>query len=173
MGWEWVIYALMAAMTAYSTEQTSRTNKAVAAHNADLAEVAAKDSLRRGDKEADRIRREGEALKSKQRSLMAARGLDLGDGTAQDIQDQTDYFSLVDQATAKDNAKKEAWGKRSYGAQYQAQADGINPTRDGLLAGGMVAAKWYSGYGGSSGGSSWNGGDKGFFAGAKSGDVGF
>lgn len=154
MGWEWVIYALMAAMTAYSTEQTSRTNKAVAANNADLAEVAAKDSLRRGDKEADRIRREGDALKSKQRSIMAARGLDLGDGTAQDIQDQTDYFSLVDQATARDNAKKEAWGKRAYGAQYQAQADGINPTRDGLLAGGMVAAKWYSGYGGGGGGSS-------------------
>lgn len=165
--WAYLISAIIGAGAAY---QASATNKKVAENNAKVAEFAARDAERRGESEAMRVRREADALKARQRTIMAARGLDLGEGTAQDIQDQTDFFSIVDQATARDNARKEAWGKRMYGAGYSAQAAGENPYRSAGLAfmssgGGKVADKWYTNRGapGDSIGAAYGGGSGGNF----------
>lgn len=152
MGWEVWAYIISAMVAGGAAYQQSRTTKKVAENNAKIAEFSARDAERRGERDAMRARREGEALKARQRTIMAARGLDLGEGTAQDIQDQTDFFTLVDQATARDNARKEAWGKRMYGAGYSMQAAGESPLRSGALSfmnsgGGKVAAKWYGGGG--------------------------
>lgn len=147
--WALLISAILGAGASY---QQSRTTKKVAENNAKVAEFSARDAERRGEKEAMRVRREADMLKARQRTIMAARGLDLGEGTAQDLQDQTDFFSIIDQQTARDNARKEAWGKRMYGAGYSMQASGENPTRSAALSfmnsgGGKVASKWYGGGG--------------------------
>ena len=140
---------IMAALSGAATYQASSTAKKVAENNAKIAEFSAQDAERRGEKNAQDVRRQADALKARQRVVLASKGLDVGEGTAQDLQDQTDYFSLVDQATARNNARREAWGKRAYGAGYQAQADNARPGFDAAMTfmskATPVAGKWYSG----------------------------
>lgn len=130
-------------------------NARVAENNAVTAEYQAQDAKRRGDEEAAAIRRNADMLKGSQRASMAAKGLDLAEGTAQELQDQTDFFSMVDQTTARNNAAKDAWAARVQGANFRssaaasrATARSISPVGAGfttLLSGaGTVADKWYT-----------------------------
>lgn len=135
-------------LSAYSAYNQAKVNQAVARNNATVSEQQAQDAHRRGEQEAIDVTRRGAALKSTQRATMAARGLDLGFGTAQDLQDQTDFFSQSDASTVRYNAAKEAWGRRVQGANYQAEADNIKPglyATGSLLSGAsQVASKWYT-----------------------------
>jgi hypothetical protein len=149
------------AMSAYGTYQQGQSQKSMANYNARIAEnnaqineIEAQDAIKRGDEEANAIRRNADMLKGSQRASMAARGLDLAEGTAAELQFQTDFFSSVDQATARDNAKRQAWSIRTQGANFKSEAamqhataKSINPwmnTAGSLLTnGGMVASKWY------------------------------
>jgi hypothetical protein len=131
-------------MGAYSQAQAS---KQIASNNAKTAEYAAQEASRLGEKAAIEVQRKGAAVKSAQRVGLAAKGLDLGYGTAADLQDQTDFFTQSDVATTRTNAAKDAWGKRAQGANYQAQANAQNPL---MMAGGSlisgastVASRWY------------------------------
>jgi hypothetical protein len=148
-------------MSAYGAYQNSKAsqgmanyNAQVAENNAKTAEIQAQDALRRGDAEADTVRRNADMLKGSQRASMAAKGLDLAEGTAAELQDQTDFFSLTDQATARDNAKKEAWSIRVGGSNYRSEAAMQRATGKsfspgfaaaGSLIGGasQVAGQWY------------------------------
>jgi len=135
------------ALSTVSAYQQSQTAKAVASNNAKTAEYAAQEATRLGEKQAIEVQRKGAAIKSAQRVGLAAKGLDLGYGTAADLQDQTDFFTQSDVATTRTNAAKDAWGKRAQGTNYQAQANAENPLMMGastLLAGGsQVASRWY------------------------------
>lgn len=121
----------------------------VARNNAQMAEYAAQDAIRRGEREAEIVQRKGAALKSAQRVSLAAKGLDLTYGTAADLQNQTDFFTQSDVATTLTNAGREAWNLRARGqAQLaQGQADALNSMYQAggsLLGGaGQVADKWY------------------------------
>jgi hypothetical protein len=139
-----MIMAAMTALTAASAYQQSATAKAVAENNARIAEFGAKEAVRRGEEEAMAVRRRGAALKSSQRVALAARGVDLGEGTAQELQDQTDFFTAVDSATTRQNAQNEAWARRQQAGQYAAQAASTSPFLDALQAAAPVAGKWYS-----------------------------
>lgn len=129
-------------------------NSQVAANNVTMSEYAAQDATRRGEEEVAAIRRNADMLKGSQRASMAARGLDLAEGTAAELQDQTDFFALTDTATARNNAAREAWSARAQGANYsgesamqRATARNINPLMAAgttLLTGaGQVASRWY------------------------------
>jgi len=151
----------MAAVGAYQQGQAA---KAVGRNNQVMAEYAAQDALRRGDAEAAAIQRRASQTAGAQRAALAAKGVDIGTGTAGELQDQTDFFSLVDQGTVRDNAKRDAWSARTQGANARAQGDAA--ARQGntsafatlLGAGGQVADKWrtynktapsaFQGYGG-------------------------
>ncbi len=146
---------------AYGSYQQAQGQKAlagynaqVAANNATLSEYAAQDATRRGEEEVAAIRRNADMLKGSQRASMAARGLDLAEGTAAELQDQTDFFALTDTNTARNNARREAWSIRNQGANYtgesnmqRATARSINPLMAAgttLLTGaGQVASRWY------------------------------
>lgn len=147
--------------------------KQVGRNNQIMAEYAAQDALKRGEESAISVRMRADQLKGKQRASMAARGLDLGVGTAAELQDQTDFFGQVDQATTRNNAQRDAWSARASGDAARAQGDAaarqanISAFSTLLNTSSQVAGKWYPT------GSSWNAGDKGMFAKAKSGDVGF
>ena len=123
--------------------QQSQMAKATATHNAQMSEIQAQDAQRRGEKEAQDMQRKAAAFKSSQRVSLAAKGLDLGYGTAADLQDQTDFFSQTDVATTRNNAAKEAFARRSQSANFQAEAAAARPWLTGgstLLAGaGQVA----------------------------------
>lgn len=134
-------------LSAYGMYSQAQTSKQIAKNNAVTAEYAAQDALRRGEKDVMELRRKGASLQSSQRAAMAAKGLDLGYGTSADLQDQTDFFTESDVATTRTNAAKEAWSRRSQGANYRNEANATNPLLSGgstLLSGaGLVADKWH------------------------------
>lgn len=137
------------AVSAYGAYTQAQTQKKIAENNAEVAEINAADAKRRGELEAQKAHRQGQQLLGQQRASYAARGLDLGEGTVGDVIDQTDFFSQVDESTARNNAAKEAWAIKRGGMNQQMQADATNPglaLTGSLLSGaGSVASKWYSG----------------------------
>jgi hypothetical protein len=145
--------AVSGGLSAVGAYQQGQVNKQVAYNNARMAEYAAADAQRRGEEEAQAVRRKGDQVKGAQRARMAAAGLDLGVGTAAELQDQTDFFSETDQSTARFNASREAWSNREQAKQLRAQ--GSAAARQGTMSafgtllgtGGQVADKWrtYSG----------------------------
>lgn len=140
--------ALGGGLQAYGAYQQGQVAKQVGRNNQIMAEYAAQDALKRGDLEAAAVRRQGDAIKGAQRARMAAAGLDLGEGTAAELQDQTDFFSATDQIAARGNAARDAWSSRVQGANAAAQ--GRAAARQGTLSafatvlgtGGQVADKW-------------------------------
>lgn len=135
-------------MQAYGQYQQGRAAEQVARNNQIMSEYAAQDAQARGEEEAMAVRRKGEQLKGAQRSRMAAGGVDLGVGTAAEILDQTDFFAEQDMATARTNAKREAWALRAQGANAMAQGrfaaqQGRLGAFSTLLSGaGQVSSKW-------------------------------
>ena len=137
-------------LSAGSMYQQGQAAKQTAANNAQMAETAAQDAQRRGEEQAIDVQRKGAALKSAQRVNLAAKGLDLGYGTAADLQDQTDFFTASDVATTRTNAGREAWNMRAKGQAMlqQGKADALNATYQAggsLLTGaGRVSDRWYA-----------------------------
>ena len=145
--------ALVATAVAGTTQavgqyQQGQVAKQMANYNATMAEYAAQDAQRRGEEDAQAIQRKAAGLKGTQRAMMAARGLDLGVGTAAEIQDQTDFFGEMDAATARGNAAREAWSMRAKGEQERfggrMAARNANMQAFSTLLGtaGSVAGKW-------------------------------
>jgi hypothetical protein len=141
-------------MSAGAAYQQGQVQKQVARNNATMAEYAAQDAQRRGEEDAASIQRKAAGLKGTQRALMAARGIDLGVGTAAEIQDQTDFFGETDAATARFNASRDAWAYRAQGQDMLQQgkwaARNANAQAFSSLLGtaGSVAGKWNSYKGG-------------------------
>ena len=142
--------AASGAISAKAAYDQGQVAKQVGRNNATMAEYAAQDAQRRGEEEAAAIQRKGAALKSSQRVSLAAKGLDLTYGTAADLQDQTDFFTQSDVATARTNAGREAWNLRARGQQAMAEgsaaASNANMQMFGTMLGsaGQVSDKWYT-----------------------------
>lgn len=137
------------AIAALSAYQQSSQQKAqgqyqakVAQNNAQVAMWQAADAKDRGDVAAANVRRKYAALEGTQTASLAARGLDISEGSANAILTDTSFFGEVDERTTKANAAREAWGYQTQAnnfaanAQfYQAGADAQNPMLSGALAG--------------------------------------
>ena len=127
--------------------QGNATNK-IAQNNAIMAGYAAADAQRKGEEDVQAVQRKAAALKGSQRVSLASKGLDLGYGTAGDLQDQTDFFAESDAATVRTNAKQDAWRFRSQAQDYRSQgaaakSNGMLSAAGSLLTGGSaVADKW-------------------------------
>lgn len=140
--------ALAAGTSAYGSYQQGQVAKQVGRNNQIMAEYAAQDAIKRGEEDAIKVQQRGAQIKGAQRSRMAAAGLDLGVGTAQELQDQTDFFAASDVATTRSNAARSAWSARASGDQ--AMAMGRNEAAQGnlsafstLLGGAsQVSSKW-------------------------------
>lgn len=134
------------AQARYAAQQ-DRTNQTLAGYEADAA-------LQKGELEQKRQQRAAAGLKGAQRASMAARGLDLGEGSPADILTGTDLLSAEDTAIIQTNARRAAWGYRVQGANYAAQAGMYDATAKNttgaygaatsLLGGAsQVASHWY------------------------------
>lgn len=146
-----VVSAVGGLVSAQASRNQGKAAEQVAENNAIMGEYAAQDAQRRGEEEAQALLRKGADIKSSQRAALAAKGLDLGYGTAADIQDQTDFFAQSDAATARDNAAREAWSRRA-GAQttraegqFAARNSNLQATGTLLSTAGSVAGSWYRG----------------------------
>lgn len=80
--------------------------------NAKLAELNADDATRRGNEQANALRRQGRKIRGEQRAASAAQGIDPDSGTAGDIQDESARNVELDVITIKGNAWREAWGHK-------------------------------------------------------------
>lgn len=130
--------------------------------NARLSELSAQSALEQGKQEKARLTLQTGQLKGRQRAALAANGVDLGVGSAVEIQASTELMKEIDVNTIKANALRNAWGYRTQGVNFQTQAaslrgqagvasataKGINPmgTAATTLLGGAanVASSWYT-----------------------------
>lgn len=148
--------AVAGALSAYGQAQQGKASAQVGRNNQIMAEYAAQDAIKRGEEDAIKVRQRGDQIKGAQRAKMAASGIDLGVGTAAELQSQTDFFGLQDVATTRNNAAREAWSDRVQGANFRAQGDfarqqgNLGAFSTALGTAGQVAGKWmqYSGKGG-------------------------
>jgi hypothetical protein len=137
-------------MAAGSMYQQGQVAQDIAKNNAKMAEYAAQDQTRLGELQAQELSRKGAQLKGQQRSLMAARGLDLSVGTPAEILDQTSFFTETDVNTARYNARRNAWSYRAQGdvmrTEGSAAAKNANLKAFSTLLGtaGSVASMWGS-----------------------------
>lgn len=136
------------AVTAMGQYQQGKSAQDSAKYNATMSDYAAQDALRRGEEESQSAMRRARSIKSSQRVALAANGLDVGYGTAQDLQDDTDFFGQMDSDTARYNASRDAWTARAGGqlslAEGRAAAyqGGLQAGGTLLSAAGYAAKKW-------------------------------
>lgn len=116
-------------MSAYGAYQQASAAKsaakyeaAVADANAKVSEFKAQDAQDRAQVDAENLGRQQAAMRGKQKATIAANGIDLASESAGSILNATDFYGLADQKTAVDNGAREAWGYRTQGANYQAEA---------------------------------------------------
>jgi hypothetical protein len=139
----------------------SEANARIADTNARIAELGAQSVLDQGQTQAGTLTMRAGQLKSSQRVALAANGVDVGTGSAADVQATTDLMKEVDTNTLTANAVRTAWGYRTQGINAQTQAmnlrndalskramgSGISPlgaTTTSLLgSAGNVASSWY------------------------------
>src|SRR5688572_4523364 len=100
--------------SAYSESEALKAQgahqKRMAGINAELAEMQADDAIKRGDKEAEGVRRNAKKMIGSQRAALAAQGIEIDDGSALEIQDETRAIATEDALQIKNNAWRTAWG---------------------------------------------------------------
>lgn len=122
--------------------------------NGRMAELGARTALENGQKQVAGLTMQAGQLKSRQRASMAANGIDLGEGSAAEIQASTELMKELDKQTIEANAVRSAWGYRTEAANLQSSAlmkegsaAGISPALAGassLMTGAsQVASSWY------------------------------
>lgn len=120
-------------------EEQADYNAQVAEQNAEAAEVAG------GDRAAD-IRERGRAIRSRQRSVGAATGLEVGSGTSLDLLMDTAMGSELDAQTAIYNSQQDAYGLRLNAGQLRRQGK-MDSTASKYRAGGTLLSSAAQGYG--------------------------
>ena len=81
-------------------------------YNAAVADVQAQDAEARGAIEANRFRARTRGLVGEQRAGFAAGNVDVGFGSAVDVQADAAFLGELDALTVRTNAGREAWGYR-------------------------------------------------------------
>lgn len=122
--------------------------------NARMSESAAQSTLLTGQREEQKSRIATANLKGTQRAALAANGVDLGVGSANNILTTTDVMGEVDANTIQANAVRAAWGYRTQAVNQtnqanmsRASASAISPLLSGatslLGSASSVASGWY------------------------------
>lgn len=136
-------------------QQAYQFQSKVAANNAVIADMQAKDAMLRGATAVQNVQQRTANLKSTQTASLASRNIDLGEGSPLNILTSTDVMGERDALLAQDNANKEVWGLQNQAANFRDNAallswrgDQVSPAGDAastLLTGaGKVAASWYA-----------------------------
>ena len=95
---------------ARGTERAGELEGALYDQNAEFAERQADDAIARGHETEGRYRAGVRQVIGTQRAGYAAQGVDVGDGSAAEVQADTAYIGELDALTIRNNAKREAYG---------------------------------------------------------------
>lgn len=79
-------------------------------YNAAVADLQATDATQRGVEEESRFRSQVKATIGSQRATQAAQGVNVGYGSAVDVQGDAAFLGELDALTIRTNAAREAWG---------------------------------------------------------------
>lgn len=93
--------------------------------NATVAHEQSTDALDRGNLQADEYRTQVKGAIGTTRTVQAASGVDVGYGSAVDVQADEAFLGKLDETTIRANAVRAAWG-------YQVQS--LNDTQAGIIA---------------------------------------
>jgi len=106
----------------------------VSKNNAQVAEWQAQQGEKVGVSQEQASRLRTADLYGTQRAVMAANGIDLGEGVATDVLGTTKFMGERDALTIRDNAARKAWAARIQKTNFlneaafgEATADAINP----------------------------------------------
>lgn len=90
--------------------------------NAEVADLQAADAVERGQQEENRFRSSVRGIIGSQRAAMAAGNVDVGFGSALDVQADAAYLGELDALTIRSNAAREAWGYKveAFDAKFRA-----------------------------------------------------
>ena len=126
-------------------------------NNRKVALWKAQDAKDRGAKEEASLRIKVAQLKGRQKSALAASGVEIGDGSALDILGDTAALGELDALTIRSNAEREAYEQKVNASNLAANASmkrmgadnaiiaGNIGARTSLLSGaGSIASKWQS-----------------------------
>lgn len=105
--------------------------------NARISEMGAQSALAQGEQQSNVLSLKAGQLKSSQKAAMAANGIDLGVGSAAEVQASTDLMKEIDMNQIQANAVRNAWGYRTQGAI--AQSEGITQSANAEIRGRMEA----------------------------------
>lgn len=152
-----------AGLSAYGQMQAGQAAKQSALYRAAVADNNAKATLARGEFETQQVYRQGAQRLGAQRAAMGANNIDIGFGTALDIQRDTAEPTGIDAATTRYNAllagtdqSQQAGLMRAQGAA--AQTAGYIGAAGSILSGAsQFGARWTSW---KTGGADWQSSDK-------------
>lgn len=96
--------------------------RATAGVNARIAELGAQSTLLQGQQQVGALTLKAGQLKSSQRAALAANGVDLGVGSAAEIQASTDIMKETDALTISANAVRNAFGYRAQAMNFENEA---------------------------------------------------
>jgi len=98
--------------------EASESQAELADYNAAVADLQAKDAIARGAEEEARFRTQVKGAIGAQRAGLAASNVDVGFGSAVDVQADAAFLGELDALTIRTNAAREAWG-------YEVQAEDL------------------------------------------------
>ncbi len=90
--------------------RAAESSAALADYNAAVADIQARDATQRGTEEESKFRQGVDVLIGSQRAGFAAAGVDVGFGSAVDVQADAALLGELDALTIRTNAAREAWG---------------------------------------------------------------
>ena len=146
-----LVTAAAAGYSAYAQNQAGKQQRKIANRNADLLDASAADAVERGEEEARVLRRKTKSLRGQQRAALAGSGIDVGSGTALELQEETTTLGALDASQLRKNALREAWGIRTQAANTReagayAQRGARNQAFGTILGGAGSAAQAYYTY---------------------------
>ena len=102
--------------------EAAESQAQLAEWNAEVAGLQQKDAIARGAEEEQRFRTGVRGLIGSQRAAFAGSGVDVGFGSAVDVQADAAFLGELDALTIRTNAAREAWGYQVQGEDLQRRA---------------------------------------------------
>lgn len=110
---------------AQAAARAAEQNAEFAEYNAAIAEIQAQDTQTIGEMEAHKFRSRTRVLIGEQRAGIAAGNIDVGYGSAVDVQADAAFLGELDALTVSTNAGREAWGYRVEATSARMTARGL------------------------------------------------
>ena len=144
-----VLTAVSAGMQARSASQQAKHTKAVGRYNARVAENQAQEVRNVGIEQENQARQEARQLQSRQRSILASRGVQVDEGSALAVQEDTKLIGDINVLRIRRNTEGQAQALEQQGALTTsaagARSSALRQQGTAALIGGAgrVASQWY------------------------------